>query len=246
MALVSSLRRSTSLAAALLACTALPAQAAELNTLLLLTQPEFRLLSEDLGSVLSFKPLIPAESMGLTGFDLGLAVTATKLENRAVWQKAAAGASIPSTLPVPMLRAHKGLPFDIDVGVSLAAVPSTNIRMFGGELRWAVLSGSAVLPAVALRLSATSLSGVSQLGFSTTGFDVSISKGFALLTPYAGIGKVNVKSRPDALSGKTDESFSQDKLFAGLNVNLGLTNLAFEIDRTGKATSYGAKLGFRF
>jgi len=32
----------------------------------------------------------------------------------------------------------------------------------------------------------------------------------------------------------------------GINMNFGLTNLAFEGDRTGKASSYGAKLGFRF
>jgi hypothetical protein len=29
-------------------------------------------------------------------------------------------------------------------------------------------------------------------------------------------------------------------------MNFGVTNLAFEGDRTGEATSYGAKLGFRF
>jgi hypothetical protein len=184
--------------------------------------------------------------MGLTGFDLGLAVSATQLENRAVWQKAAAGAGIPSTLPVPMLRVHKGLPYDVDIGVSLAAAPSTNITMLGGELRWAVLPGSAVLPAVALRLSATTLSGVDQLGLNTFGFDVSVSKGFAMLTPYAGVGAVNVKSKPDASTGKASESFNENKVFAGVNVNLGVTNLAFEADRTGKATSYGVKLGFRF
>jgi hypothetical protein len=222
------------------------AQAADISTLNALNQAEFRGLSEDLGAALSFKPLIPAEPMGLTGFDIGLAVTGTKLQNRDAFQKAAAGANVPATLPVPTLRVHKGLPFDIDLGVSYAAVPSSNVRVIGGELRWAVLAGNVALPAVAVRASVSKLSGVDQLGLRTTGLDVSVSKGFALLTPYAGIGTVRVKSDPAAATLLTAESASLTKVFAGLNVNLGLTNFAFETDKTGDATSYGVKFGFRF
>ena len=227
-------------------CAALGANAAEINSLQLLSQAEFRGLSEDLGAALSFKPLIPAEAMGITGFDIGFAVTGTRLQNRAAFEKAAAGSSVPATLPVPTLRVHKGLPFDIDVGVSYAAVPSSNVRVIGGELRWAMLAGSTLTPAVALRASVSSLSGVDQLKLRTTGLDISVSKGFALLTPYAGIGTVRVKSETDASGNKTPESFSQTKVFAGLNLNFGLTNLAFEGDKTGDAISYGAKFGFRF
>jgi hypothetical protein len=102
------------------------------------------------------------------------------------------------------------------------------------------------LPAVALRASVSKLSGVDQLGLRTTGLDVSVSKGFALLTPYAGVGTVRVKSDPAAGTGLTAESASLTKVFAGLNLNFGLTNLALETDKTGDATSYGVKFGFRF
>ena len=190
--------------------------------------------------------MIPAEPLGITGFDIGLAVTATKLQNRAAFQTAASGASVGATLPVPTLRVHKGLPFDIDLGVAYAAVPSSNIKLIGGELRWAVLSGGVATPAVALRASMTSLSGVNQLKLNTTGLDVSISKGFAMFTPYAGIGTVRVKSDPKGTAGLTTESFSQGKVFGGLNLNLGLVNLALEGDKTGDATSYGVKFGLRF
>jgi hypothetical protein len=220
------------------------AQAADINPVLL-TQAEFKLLSEDLGSVVSFKPLIPAESMGITGFDIGIAVTGTKLQNRAVWEKAASGSSVPSTLPVPMLRVHKGLPFNIDIGASYSKVPSTNIQITGGELRWAFVPGGVATPALAVRASVSSLSGVDRLKLRTTGFDVSLSKGFAFLTPYVGAGTVRVKSTPDG-AGLARESFSQSKVFGGLNLNFGLTNLAFEADKTGQAASYGVKFGLRF
>jgi hypothetical protein len=222
------------------------AGAAEINTLNLLNQAEFKGLSEDLGAALSFKPLIPAESMGITGFDIGLAVTATTLKNRNAWIKAAGGADIPATLPVPTLRVHKGLPFDIDIGASYANVPTTGISVIGGELRWAALAGSTLTPAVALRLSATSMTGVDQLKVRTTGIDVSISKGFTFFTPYAGIGSVSVKTTPSGAPLLTGESLNLGKVFVGANINLGLMNLAIEGDKTGKANSFGAKLGVRF
>jgi len=231
---------------AVLGATASAAQAADLNTLQLLSQSEFRLLSEDLGAILSFKPMIPSEPLGLTGFDVGVGVSGTVLENRSVWEKAAGGSSVPSTVVVPSLRAHKGLPFDIDVGLSVSRVPTAGITVTGGELRWAPLAGNAVLPAIALRASMSAMSGVDQLKLRTLGFDVSVSKGFLFATPYAGLGTVNVRSKPEASSLKGDEDFNLAKVFAGVNLNFGLANLAFEADKTGKATSYSAKYGFRF
>ena len=56
-----------------------------------LIQTDFRLLSEDLGAALSYKAVIPATPLGLTGFDLGVEVTATQLENRDAWDRASSG-----------------------------------------------------------------------------------------------------------------------------------------------------------
>ena len=41
-------------------------------------------------------------------------------------------------------------------------------------------------------------------------------------------------------------AIGEGKVFAGLNINFALVNIAFEVDRTGEATSGGVKLGFRF
>jgi hypothetical protein len=233
-------------AAALLAAAAAPTFAADIDSIQLLSQNEFRLLSEDLGAALSFKPLIPSEALGITGFDLGVAVTGTKLKNDAILKKASSGGDVPSVLPVPTLRLHKGLPLNLDVGVAFSQVPGTNIRYTGGELRWAILPGSTLTPAVAIRGTLTRLTGVDQLDFDTKSLDISISKGFANVTPYGGIGQVWVKSTPKGVPGLRGEDFTQTKVFGGVNVNLGLANLAFEADSTGGTTTVGAKLGFRF
>ena len=234
------------LAVASLFAVSVPAVAGNIDKLQALSQGEFRALSEDLGAALSYKPLTPAAPLGITGFDIGLAVTATKIENSALLQKAGAGDH--STLPVPSLRFNKGLPLDIDVGVMVGAVPGTDIRLYGAELRYAIVSGGVAMPAIGIRGSYTKLTGVDQLGFDTKGVDLLISKGFAMFTPYAGVGKVWVASTPKDIPppGLSKESFSLNKVFVGFNLNFGVTNLAFEGDRTGDATSYGAKLGFRF
>src|SRR5260221_4287707 len=91
----------------------LPVAAKDIN-IQPLNQSDFHALSEDLGAALSYKPLTPTAPLGITGFDVGIAVTDTKLQNSAVFAKA--GADI-SNAAVPSLRVNKGLPFGIDVGV---------------------------------------------------------------------------------------------------------------------------------
>src|SRR6266545_1078208 len=224
----------------------LPVVAADINKINALGQTQFRQLSEDLGAALSYKPLTPTAPLGITGFDLGIAATSTKLQNSSVFTTAGGGDH--SSVIVPSLRLNKGLPFGIDVGVMYSSVPSTNIRLVGGEVRYAIVPGGAAMPAIGVRGSYTKLTGVDQLDFDTKGLDLSISKGFLMFTPYAGVGRVWVASAPKDIptSTPTKESLSLNKVYVGINMNFGLTNLAFEGDRTGEATSYGAKLGFRF
>jgi hypothetical protein len=235
--------------AAVFLAASLPAGASDLNQIGALTQDEFHRLSQDLGSALSYKPLTPAEPLGLFGFDLGLAATDTKVKNTDVFQKAGAGDV--SNLVVPSARFNLGLPLGLDVGVMAGAAPATSARLYGGELRWSFVSGSTWMPAIALRGSYTQLSGVDQLDFNTKGVDLSISKGIAFLTPYLGVGKVWVTSTPKDIplsfsTPPSKESFSQNKYFVGVNMNFVVVNVAVEADKTGEATSYGLKLGFRF
>lgn len=223
----------------------LPAQAANLDAIGSLVQNDFRLLSEDLGAALSYKPISPAEPLGLIGFDLGIEVSATKLENPAIFDNAVTG-DASGTLYLPKLHAHMGLPFGFDIGASYAGVPDSNIKAWGAELRYAILKGGTAAPALAVRASYSALDGVDELKLTTTGLDVSISKGFAMFTPYAGIGKVWVTSTPDASTGLAEEDFDLNKVFVGVNMNLVLLNIAIEGDKTGDATSYGIKFGWRF
>jgi len=239
------MKRTLTTLAVLLTITA-PASAADnIDQIDLLVQSDFRKLSEDMGAALSYKAVLPATPLGITGFDIGMEVTATKLQHRDAWDRASSG-SAPTTLYVPKLHVHKGLPAGIDVGAFYTAIPNSNIKMWGAEARYAILSGGVAQPALGLRGTYSKLSGVSQLDFHTTGLELTISKGFLLFTPYAGVGRVWTVSTPTGVSNVSKEDFSQGKYFAGASFNLGIANLALEADKTGDATSYNAKLGFRF
>jgi hypothetical protein len=224
---------------------AAPAQAADFNAIGLLNQTEFRALAEDIGAAISYKGMIPSEGLGITGFDLGISVGATEVANRATLIKAAGGADVPKQVPLAGLRAVKGLPFGIDVGAVVMGLPETNVRASGGELRWAFVGGSAVLPAVALRASFMNLSGVDQLKMRTSSVDLSISKGILFLTPYAGVGRVEVNATAPGTT-LTREKFGMDKVFAGVNIAFVPFALVLEADKTGEATSYGLKLALRW
>lgn len=235
-----------------LLCTlgiAQPALADSISTLNLLSKAEFRTLSEDLGAALSYKPITPAAALGTTGFDMGIEVTQTDTSRSAqIWSTATNGGSAISKVYAPKLHIAKGLPFGIDIGAFYSKIPSTNITLTGAELRYAIVDGGIATPAIAVRGSYTKLKGVEQLALNTRGLDISISKGFTVLTPYAGFGHVWVNSSANVTGtdGALSEKFSQSKVFVGANLNLGVTNLAAELDKTGGIQSVSVKLGFRF
>jgi hypothetical protein len=241
------LQRATAAVALMGLATLAHADDIDLNQLLGV-QGDFRVLSEDLGSALSYKPVAPGEPLGLLGIDVGVELTATDLEGSRIYQRATGSSDNSDYLLVPKLHVHKGLPLRLNVDAFYSTVPDSNIELFGGAIGFALLEGGVATPALTVRATASKLSGVDSLDLDTQGVELTISKGFAIFTPYAGIGRVHVSSEPNGIAALAlrKESFDLDKFYAGLNINLGLLNFAFEADQTGDAASYSGKLGFRF
>lgn len=216
-------------------------------------QEQFKNLSRDLGLAISYMPLAPAEPLGnkLPGFDIGVEITGVQIDsNKDYWKavEAVSGGDIPNTIPFPKVHAQVGLPFiPIDFGVVYSKVPSSNIEYLGGEIKYAVLKGGVATPAVAIRGAYTKLSGVSDLDISTKSLDVSISKGFLMLTPYAGYGMVWIDSKEKSnLVNLKDESLTEGKGFVGLKITFfPLMNLVAEAD-FAKVNAYSARLNLHF
>jgi len=229
--------------ATLALCAALSAAAADFGSIGTLAQGEFRSLSEDLGAAFSYKGVTPATPLGLPGFDIGVEVTTTSLEHSSIFRLAGAGG--PSDLVIPKLHVHKGLWGRLDIGAFIGGASEVDATLYGAEVRYALLDDGIAIPAVGIRLSGTKASGLGDLSIATGALDITVSKKFTLVTPYAGAGAVRVQSsvRGSALG---DESFNRSRVFAGVNVNLLAANLAVEAEKMGDNTSLSAKLGFRF
>ena len=229
------------LALAVLAAVMLPAAASDFDRVQTLTQAEFGKLAQDFTAVGSYRSLAPAEPLGAIGFDIGAAVSATRLDHAAVWEKAGFEHT---SVYMPTLRLQKGLPLNIDIGATFTAVPDSDIKLVGAEIKYAFVSGNVALPALAIRAAATKLSGVDEFDLDTRSVELLVSKGFLMLTPYAGVGKVWGTLTP-GIGRLAEEKPEGTKVFAGVNLNLGIADLAAEVDRIEGNQTVSVKLGFR-
>ena len=147
---------------------------------------------------------------------------------------------------IPKIHAQKGLPGNIDVGVVYSSVPNSNISLIGGELKYAILEGSIATPAVALRGSYTKLNGISDLNLTSTEADLSISKGFGPLTPYAGIAEVIIQSSANNSSlTLNSESIQVVRGFVGAKFSMVFVNLVGQVDM-GELPTYSLRLNVGF
>jgi len=218
-------------------------------------QAAFLALSEDLGGTIAYRSVSPAEDLGVTGFDLGLELTSSRLANSAEWVAAVSSGDELSSVIMPRIHVHKGLPFGIDIGAFYTGSSNSNIDITGAELRYALVEGGVAIPAVGVRLTYSKLSGIDELEMQTTGAELAISKGFAFLTPYASAGAVRVTSTPDGIAadpvtsggaGLVEEEFTLSRANVGVNMNFTLLNIVLDWDKTGDVTSSTLKVGFRW
>lgn len=223
-----------------------PARAADIILETTLVQSEFENMSKELGFAISYVPLAPAAPLGILGFNIGVEGTFLDIdETSPYWEKVTTD-TLPDYLPIPKLHVQKGLPFKIDVGLIYSQVPGTNISLIGGEAKWAILEGSSVTPAFALRGSYTKLNGIDTLDLETMGFDASISKGFVLLTPYAGIGQLWITAEEKAGIGLSEAKEELTKVYAGIKFDpFPMVSFTAEVDYA-EIMAYSLRLSVNF
>ena len=252
-----SLRRFGLLAPVLLVLTAaaaLPARAADDLEVEVrnLVQGEFRGLSRELGLALAAYQLRPAEPLGFLRFDAGIEVTAVDYnEKRSYWQNAVDDPDdLPGYLPVPKAHVNFGLPLGIDLGGMYSKIPESNVEFWGADVKWAIVRGGLVWPALAVRGAFTQLRGVDELDLKTRSLDASVSKGFGPVTPYVGGGRVWIDAEPKGAAAAPPvslgkESHTEDRLFAGLGLRLLFLSLTAEASFSD-VNAYTLRANFSF
>lgn len=221
-----------------------PLQADTLGALQNLDQGQFEDLAENLGAATHYKGVTPAEGLGIIGFDVGVGLANTDIDET-LFDQASDGSFDGSGFNLARLHVHKGLPFGLDIGASVASGIDNDVRVLGAELRYSIVSGGVVSPSLGIRASYSQVAGIDDLDVNNAALELTVSKGFLMLTPYAGIGIVRTTADADEQFGLEEESVDLEKLYLGLTINLGLA-ITLEADQTGDITSYSAKAGIRF
>ncbi len=206
-------------------------------------QAQFDEVAKDVIGSQASKTLIPAEPLGIIGFDLGVSYNNASLKSD-LKDKTYSGISALDSFSI---HANKGLPLGIDVGVGYSK--STLMSTINGSLSYALLEGGIAAPAIGLKATYTSTLDSELVNFSSYGADLGVSKGFVNFTPFASVGVVKgeVKTKNDAIVGFTD-SYSETTIRygAGVNINIFIGDLLLAYNKVGEVDNLTAKLGFRF
>lgn len=200
----------------------------------------------DISAALNYKALAPAEATGLLGFGVGAFVNYTPVQNEEAW-RTLTGSDV-DAVGMAGISAHKGLPFGIDIGAFYTAVPGASAKAYGAELRYALLEGGIAQPALAVRGAYTATSGIDDFEYESYSADVSLSKGFTLLTPYIGAGYVWATATPqgDADAFLDEVEVDNERFFVGMRISLVFIELTPEYERIGDNNAYNLRLGFSF
>jgi len=204
--------------ATLLLVIAAPALAGSFAFDAAFTPEDFGNLAEAVGDVITVPNLGPAEPGGLKGFSLLAAAGGPQVDSGARWYRHGVDGDTTAGLLVgERVIARKGLPWGLDVGGQVGKV--LGARFWGAEVRWALVGGGTLSPALALRASYAKL----EEGFDLEVREVQavLSKGFAMLTPYAALGYRRVEA--SAFFGDPApriQSHSEDRMTGAVGVRL--------------------------
>ncbi len=212
-------------------------------------QAAFEGVVTDISAALNYKALGPAEATGLLGFGVGVFANYTPVQNEEAW-RALTGSDV-DAVAMAGISAHKGLPFGIDLGAFYTTIPSTDAEAYGAEIRYAILEGGIAQPALALRGAYTATAGIDDFDYEAYSADISLSKGFALLTPYLGAGYVWATATPSgSVTGAPlnlqEVDVDNERFFVGMRITLAILELTPEYERIGDNNAYNLRLGFSF
>jgi hypothetical protein len=205
-------------------------------------QDAFESISEDIIAAVDYKAYGPAEATGISGVGVGVVMTYVPVDVKGDWQNVT-GEEF-SGLGIVGLQVTKGLPLNVDVGAFYTTIPETGVDVYGGELRYAILAGSTTSPALAVRGSWVTISGIEDFDVDSQSAELALSKGFGPITPYVGVGYVWGVCEPDPSTGLYEKKVRDTKASIGVRLSLGLFEFTPQVGQVGDNVTYGARLGF--
>ncbi|MEO6260868.1 MAG: hypothetical protein ABIP63_10980 [Thermoanaerobaculia bacterium] len=218
------------------------------------TQADFQKFSRIVGQAIFATPVQPARSAGVLGFDIGVAVTAVKIDEASSYWKRAVPANSDLTrngyVLVPRLVASKGFGSGTLSG-SYAKLQNSDIKTWGGALDLPIIRGSIASPELAFRASYATLTGIDVFREKTYGAEVFLSKGIGPVTPYAAVGRMRTNARGTIAATALTPAISLsdvsnlNRYTLGVRVSLFIPKIVVEATQA-EVRSYAAKISVGF
>lgn len=180
-----------------------------------------------------FYPRHSAKPLGWIGFDVWADAAVTPdFEDEVQTEE---GTALSDDLPgghlgIYRVGARKGLPGGFDLGAAVGKAYDSDLEILSGELSWAILEGGLAVPAVGLRVTGQRASDDSY-ELHQLGAEVLISKGFAILTPYAGAGYARSESTFERFGSDYEIETDHGFVYGGVILNLWVPKITFELEQ---------------
>ncbi len=240
-----------------------PATAADVSIDQLLTYDDtevsnpagvYKTVVRELGIIVANRPIAPAETLGLNGFDVSATSTFGFVHGKQAgnetltdWARMSEGEESTAVRWIPGVSVRKGLPLSSEAGVSFGYLSGTRQARVGGQGRLGLVEGYRKYPDVVIGIGGTGYVGNDELEMTVADMSIAIGKSFpigqlvkvrsGMVSPYGGATLLRIKAAPTlseedqelygitAVSAKrSDADYSEG--FAPAMINLGLRILA--------------------
>lgn len=199
-----------------------------------LTQSQWHTFVQQAGVLSSFKSLSSAQTLGTMNFLVAIDYASTPVDQHdEAWINTFTHPNkdcpLGDAVVMPTLRARMGVTDDIDVGGFWITSLDANYGLVGGEVKYAFLQESEARPAMAVRGSATILTGVPDFDLNIYSVDVLASKRISEFAPYIGVRtNLIVGTETTSKVNLTKEVIPVVQGYAGVVFSLWVIDLAAE------------------
>ncbi len=225
----------------------------------------YKQVVRELGATIANKPMAPGESLGISGFNIGLSTTFSFIRTGSLdgtypagWDLSATDEEPSTYLFIPWVTVRKGLPLSFEIGANAGWIGMTQTGVFGGWARWSLVEGYKPFPDLALQVGYAGYVGNEELEVgvmdmsATVGYTLpfGVTKGInqASFAPFLSIGQTRFHGAPRGDLSRTgleerivevsgfQSAKSFDKTFAPVQIGGGFRILSGDFTATIAST----------
>lgn len=184
---------------------------------------------QELGVAVANKPVAPAETLGINGFDVGIGSSITFIHSRdtsdvepSAWTRMDENGEPSDVLWVPWVQVRKGLPLSLEMGANLGYVAFSRQTIFGGYGRWGIMEGYWPIPDLSLQVGYSGYVGNRELELGT--LDTTATVGYTL--PFGTIVGINQAQFSPFLGGGLLRIHAAPRLSQEEQADIGISQVS--------------------